>query len=74
MTVPLVIILVALIHQPLLHVLTIHFQMCVQCTYLMTVLLITKQPRIRLKYTGLNVLATQDDSFFAKFCSFWFGF
>lgn len=48
MAVPLIIILVALIHQPLLHVLTIHFQMCVQCTYLLTVLLITKQPRIRL--------------------------
>lgn len=49
MTVPLVIILGALIHQPLLHVLTIHFQMCVQCTYLLTVTgVITKQPRIRL--------------------------
>lgn len=36
MTVPLVIILVALIHQPLLHVLTIHFQICVRCTYLLT--------------------------------------
>lgn len=54
MAVPLIIILVALIHQPLLHVLTIHFQMCEQCTYLLTVLLITKQPRIRLWYAGLE--------------------